>query len=248
MNKIAPLALLFALLSSNLFAYEVIENEVPGVHIPADCVFLCGLAGTTLSVVLAQRYPECKVYVGSEGMYNVLEQDTSLSNFPSAKGRTAYGLVSHEQKQAASAYHQLRAKPAASLLLYGQDDWLCHYSQSEKYAKKLKQAGGKCKLLLYEGINHTCFSIAYPEVFKNSIVETARLYARGYGLKNINFKTIKANLDEKTENYYLYENIPDDKLTGRWKSRRYDYMRQWEKFSTSWTVSRNKSQINLTAK
>lgn len=248
------------------------ENEVPGVHIPADCEFLCdqmgviyvglayrckgnkatfhqaledleasvewfkdkadefnadltrigfggGSAGTTLSAILAQRYPECKVYIGSEGMYNVLDQDISLSNFPSAKGRADYGLISDEEKLEASAYYQLRGKPAASLLLHGKDDWLCHYSQSEKYAKKIEEAGGACKLILYEGINHTCFSIAYPDVFKNSIMESARLYARGYKLKNVDFDAIEAHLDEKTAGFYPYENIPDEKLPGSWTGK-----------------------------
>jgi len=35
--------------------------------------FSGGSAGTTLSAVLAQRYPNCKVYIGREGMYNVLD-------------------------------------------------------------------------------------------------------------------------------------------------------------------------------
>ncbi len=183
--------------------------------------FSGGSAGTTLSAVLAQRYPDCKVYVGSEGMYNVLDQDTTLSNFPSAKGRASYGLISHEQKLEASPYHQLREKPANALLLHGKDDWLCHFSQSEKYAKKLKQAGGECKLILYEGINHTSFSIGYPETYKNSIMETAHLYVKGYELKNIDFNSIESNLDEKTKPFYPYEDIPDDKLLGSWANNRY---------------------------
>jgi acetyl esterase/lipase len=39
--------------------------------------FSGGSAGTTLSAVLAQRYTNCVVYVGREGMYNVLDVESS---------------------------------------------------------------------------------------------------------------------------------------------------------------------------
>ena len=85
--------------------------------------FSGGSAGTTLSAVLAQRYYNCKVYVGREGMYNVLDLDSTLSNFPNTSSRADYGLVSNEQKLEASPYHHVRKDPAATLLLHGKDDW-----------------------------------------------------------------------------------------------------------------------------
>ncbi|MFC1761415.1 alpha/beta hydrolase [Planctomycetota bacterium] len=178
-------------------------------------------AGTTLSAVMAQRYRNCKAYVGSEGMYNVLDQDETLSHFPSTEGRTAYGLVSRTQKLEASPYYQLRDKPASALLFHGKDDWLCHYSQSERYAAKIRQAGGTAKVVLYDGINHTCFSKSYPEVFKNSILETARLYVEAFQLTHVDVVGIKAELDERTRLLYPYEKIPGDALWGRWESNRY---------------------------
>ncbi|MFC2081525.1 alpha/beta hydrolase, partial [Bacteroidota bacterium] len=183
--------------------------------------FSGGSAGTTLSAALAQRYPACKVYMGREGMYNILDMDTTLSNFPNAEARAAFGLVSPEQKLEASPFHNLRNKPAAALLLHGKDDWLCHYTQSVKYSEQLKKAGGKCKLVLYEGINHTCLNIGYPEVYKNSIMEIARLYARGYNIKKVDYKAIEARVDKKIELLYPYQDIPGSKLPGSWKSSRY---------------------------
>ena len=171
-------------------------------------------AGTTLSAVLAQRYPNCKVYIGREGMYNVLDMDTTLSNFPNAESRADFGLVSYEQKLEASPFHNLRKKPARSLLLHGKDDWLCHYTQSIKYSEKIEKAGGNCKVVLYEGINHTCLSIAYPEVFKNSLIEIAHLYTKGYKMKNVDFDAIQTNVDNSTKLLYPYQNIPDNKLIG----------------------------------
>ncbi len=183
--------------------------------------FSGGSAGTTLSAVLAQRYPNCKVYMGREGMYNVLDMDTTLSHFPNAESRSDFGLVSKEQKLEASPYHNLRKKPATTLLLHGKDDWLCHYSQSVKYSEQIKKAGGKCKLVLYEGINHHCLNIGYPDVYKNSMMEIAHLYARGYNIKKVDYKAIEARLDERTELLYPYQDIPGSKLPGSWQSSKY---------------------------
>ena len=183
--------------------------------------FSGGSAGTTLSAVLAQRYPNCVVYLGREGMYNVLDLDPSLSNFPSAESRADFGLVTKEQKLEASPYHNLRNNPAASLLLHGKDDWLCHYSQSVKYAEQLKKAGGECKVILYDGINHQCLNIGYPDVFKNSLMEMARLFARGYEIKDVDFDAIQAKVDDKTKSLFPYDHIPDLKLPGNWESKKY---------------------------
>ena len=76
--------------------------------------FSGGSAGTTLSAVLAQGYPSCKVYLGREGMYNIIDLDTTLSNFPNAESRADFGLVSYEQKMEASPFYNLRKKPAES--------------------------------------------------------------------------------------------------------------------------------------
>lgn len=183
--------------------------------------FSGGSAGTTLSAVLSQRYPNCVVYMGREGMYNVLDLDSTLSNFPDTESRGDFGLVSHGQKLEASPYYQVRKKPALSLLMHGKDDWLCHYSQSVKYAEQIKKAGGECKVVLYDGINHTCLNISYPEVYRNSLMEIAQLYEKGYKIKDVDMKTIESMLDDKLSLFYPYEYIPVTKLQGSWESSRY---------------------------
>ncbi len=183
--------------------------------------FSGGSAGTTLSAILAHRYVQCKVYVGREGMYNILDLDTTRSNFPNAEARADFGLATFQQKLEASPYYQVRKQPAESLLLHGKDDWLCHYSQSIRYADQLKKYGGKCKLVLYDDINHTCLNIAYPQVFLRSMMEIAHLYARGYEIENVNFEDIRADVEERVASQYPYEQIPGQKLPGTWKSNRY---------------------------
>lgn len=183
--------------------------------------FSGGSAGTTLSAVLAQRYSNCVVYVGREGMYNVLDLDSTLSNFPDARSRADFGLVSNEQKLEASPYHNLRKNPASALLLQGKDDWLCHYTQSVKYAEKLREAGAEVKLVLYDGINHTCLNVSYPEVFRNSMMEIAHIYAKEYGVEDVDFEAIQEQVNERTAPLLPYKNIPDNKLIGSWNSSKY---------------------------
>jgi hypothetical protein len=121
------------------------DHSVPAARIPADCEFLCDQMGI-IYVGLAYR---CK---GNNGTFHLALQDLE-SSIEWFEERAAYGLIRSEQKLEASPYHNLRKKPAATLLLHRKDDWLCHYSQSVKYAEQLKKAGGKSKLVLYEGIN-----------------------------------------------------------------------------------------------
>lgn len=175
-----------------------------------------GSAGTTLSAILAQRYQTCKLYVGREGMYNVADQDPDLSFFPTAEGKELYGLTSKEQKLKASAYYNLRDKPVSALLFHGKDDFLCHYSQSEKYALKIKKAGGKAKVVLYDKINHTCLNPAYPQVFRNSLMEMARFYTKEFQLENIDFTAIETDLENRLQGMYPSSEINTKELVGTW--------------------------------
>ena len=183
--------------------------------------FSGGSAGTTLSAVLSQRYPNCVLYVGSEGMYNIVDRDSTKSSFPDAASRADVGLVTYEQKMDASPYYQVREHPPYALLRHGKDDWLCHYSQSQKYKEKIEAAGGACRLILYEGINHTCLNLSYPEVFENSLMAIARHYADGYGIQEVDFRGIERAMKRRTRALYPYQSIPDYKIKGSWKSARY---------------------------
>lgn len=174
-------------------------------------------AGSTLAAVMAQKYPNCKVYVGSEGMYNLLDHDEKKSPFPNAEARKNYGLETEEKSKMASAFYNLKDKPPASLLLHGKEDRLCHYTQSIHFAEKIKEAGGKAYVVLYDKINHTCLSAAYPDVFKKSVLEIANLFINEFNIKNINIETIKNTLDRRLENQYPSTSVIESKIIGLWK-------------------------------
>ncbi len=174
-------------------------------------------AGSTLSAVMAQKYPNCKVYVGAEGMYNLVDQDEKKSPFPNSEARKNYGLETEDKSKMASAYYNLRDKPPASLLLHGKEDRLCHYTQSIHFAEKIKVAGGKANVLLYDKINHTCLSAAYPDVFKKSVMEIVYLFISEFNIKNISIETIQNTLDTRLENQYPSTSITESKIIGLWK-------------------------------
>ena len=174
-------------------------------------------AGSTLSAVMAQKYPNCKVYIGAEGMYNLVDHDEKQSPFPNSEARKIYGLDTKEKSKIASAFYNLKENPPTSLLLHGKEDRLCHFTQSIKFADKIREAGGKAKVILYDSINHTCLAAIYPDVFKKSVLEIAALFIEEFQLKNKNLDTIKLALDKQLENQYPLINLTEDKIIGSWK-------------------------------
>ena len=174
-------------------------------------------AGSTLSAVIAQKYPNCKIYVGAEGMYNLVDHDEKESPFPSTEARKIYGLDTTEKSKMASAFYNLKENPPASLLLHGKEDRLCHFTQSIKFAEKIKKSGGKAKFMLYDEINHTCLSAAYPDVFKKSVLEIATLFISEFKIKNKKIETIQTALDKQLENQYPTKDITESKIIGSWK-------------------------------
>ena len=174
-------------------------------------------AGSTLSAVMAQKYPNCKVYIGAEGMYNLVDHDEKESPFPNSEARKIYGLDTKEKSKIASAFYNLKENPPSSLLLHGKEDRLCYYTQSIQFADKIREAGGKAKVMLYDSINHTCLATIYPDVFKKSVLEIAALFIEEFQLKNKNLDTIKLALDKQLENQYPLINFTEDKIIGSWK-------------------------------
>lgn len=174
-------------------------------------------AGSTLSAVMAQKYQNCKIYIGAEGMYNLVDHDEKKSPFPNTEARKNYGLETDEKSKLASAFYNLRDKPPASLLLHGKEDRLCHYTQSIHFAEKIKEFGGKANVVLYDKINHTCLSAAYPDVFKKSVMAIANLFIGEFNIKNINIETIQIALDRRLENQYPSTSITESKIIGSWK-------------------------------
>ncbi len=174
-------------------------------------------AGSTLSAVMAQKYPNCKIYIGAEGMYDLINHNEKESPFPNTEARKLYGLDTDEKSKTASAFFNLKENPPVSLLLHGKEDRLCHYTQSIKFAEKIKEAGGRSNVVLYDRINHTCLSTSYPDVFKKSVIEIAKLFISEFKIKNKSIHAIRKNLDMQLENQYPTKTVTESKIIGSWK-------------------------------
>ena len=172
-------------------------------------------AGSTLAAIMAQKYTNCKLLVGAEGMYNLVEHSEERSLFPNQKAREVYGLATEEESKKASAYYNLRENPPNTLLLHGDADVLCHYTQSIKFAEKIKSQGGEAKVLLHKDINHTTLNPSIPDVFKESVLEIAALFIDGFNL-NKNTSSLKTLLNKRLKNQYASIEINESKLVGSW--------------------------------
>ena len=172
-------------------------------------------AGSTLAAVMAQKYKNCKLLVGAEGMYNLVEHSEERSTFPSQKARKLYGLATKEESKNASAFYNLREDPPITLLLHGDADVLCHYTQSIKFAEEIKSKGGEAKVLLHKNINHTTLNPSIPDVFKESVLEIANLFIDGFKLDK-NTESLKNLLDKRLENQYASKEINEDHIIGAW--------------------------------
>ena len=172
-------------------------------------------AGSTLAAVMAQKYKNCKLLVGAEGMYNLVDHSEERSTFPSQKARELYGLVTEEDSKNASAFYNLRLDPPITLLLHGDADVLCHYTQSIKFAEEIKSKGGEAKVLLHKNINHTTLNPSIPDVFKESVLEIANLFIDGFKLDK-NTESLKNLLDKRLENQYASTEINEDHIIGTW--------------------------------
>ena len=172
-------------------------------------------AGSTLAAMMAQKYKNCKLFVGAEGMYNLVEHSEERSTFPSQKGRELYGLATEKESKKASAFYNLREEPPITLLLHGDADVLCHYTQSIKFAEEIKSKGGEAKVLLHKNINHTTLNPSIPDVFKESVLEIANLFIDGFKLDK-NTESLKNLLDKRLENQYASTEINEDHIIGSW--------------------------------
>jgi acetyl esterase/lipase len=175
-------------------------------------------AGSSLSAILAQKYKSCKVYIGAEGMYNFVDHSVELSPFPSSEARRIYGLDSKQKSKKASAYYDLSKNPPNTLLIHGDSDMLCHYSQSVKFANKLKSKGGSAKVLLHKNINHTTLNPNIPDVFKKSVAAIAIMFIDGFSL-NKNIDSVLINAENQLRNKYPSRKITLEKILGTWEKQ-----------------------------
>jgi len=121
-----------------------------------------GSAGGHLSAIAAQRTPECILYVGFNGGYDLA--DPGKSNWPNDKLKEQFlGGTSEEILKDASAVYQVKTTPPDTLLLHGTKDTTIDPIQCEHFAKVIREKGGRCEIKLYEGEKHAFFNPNKPK-------------------------------------------------------------------------------------
>ena len=57
---------------------------------------------------------------------------------------------------------------------------------------------------------------AYPDVFRNSLMEMARFYTKEFKLENIDFIAIENDLENRLQGMYPFSEVNSEQLVGTW--------------------------------
>jgi acetyl esterase/lipase/lysophospholipase L1-like esterase len=136
-----------------LDAIDFVRKRKSDLQLDFDRVGLAGgSAGAHLSAIAAQLTPECICYDGFNGLYDLLNPDSS-----SFYGRKDFVGDSVEDKKKASAIYLLKDASVDTLLYHGSEDITIDIKQSYRLAHAIKQKGGNASVLAYEGVGHSFF-------------------------------------------------------------------------------------------
>ncbi len=179
--------------------------------------FSGGSAGTPLSALMAQQTPACRTYVGCWGVYDFTNNKESL--FPDEQARASYALADRKQVREASAFHNLRKPPPATLLLHGGKDILTHPAQSIRFGRHIEANGGSAEVIIFPDQNHNFMSPTNPEAYKESLLAIARFYDKGFELRGCDLARLEKKLDAMLVRMFPSDSIADAQLLGTWEGR-----------------------------
>lgn len=136
-----------------------IEDAIKYIKVNADKYNLdltrIGLTGESarapLSALIAQEDKLVKYYIGLNGIYDFVRNNTSQFGQGNDFGQqTPSGY-------ATSAIYNLRTNPPETLLIHGNKDITISYLQSVKFSQAIRAVGGKSNLLIYDNQPHWDF-------------------------------------------------------------------------------------------
>ncbi|WP_309386249.1 alpha/beta hydrolase [Cerasicoccus frondis] len=129
---------------------EFIRKHADQLNLDFTRVGIAGSsAGAHLGAIAAQRTPECIVFDGFNGLYDVLDRNQSRFG-----GDTDFTGSSTDEKKQASAYWNIREDSPDTWLYHGTHDLTIDWVQSRRFADKLRENGGNAELLIYGGYGH----------------------------------------------------------------------------------------------
>ncbi|GAB5560042.1 MAG: hypothetical protein SynsKO_16890 [Synoicihabitans sp.] len=200
--------------------------------------FSGGSAGTPLSAVLAQEHPASLTYVGLYGVYDLLNNSESL--FPDEQARVDFGLENPAAQRAASAWHQLRAEPPATLLFHGALDILTHPSQSTRFAAYMREQGAIAEAIVFSEVNHGFFSPRYPEEYSETLRRVAQFYVDHFAINPETVVSLDAKLEQQVAKYRARSEIDPSVLQQRWEGKHDNFTFEDETHGT-WTDRKDRA-------
>ncbi len=125
-------------------------------------------AGGLLSAILALETSECKLYIGFNGGYDLVEREAS--RWP-PEARIKHLLGGEEPTERLlefwSPIHRIQSDhQPASLLLHGTEDEIIAFSVAERFSQALKLVGAHVQLIPFEGEGHGFFNPSQPQFEK----------------------------------------------------------------------------------
>lgn len=132
-------------------------------------------AGCTIAAYAAMTIPGCNLYIGCNGLYDLLNLDAD--KFPARNSESMKYLAPYSQEQLA-AFSPIRIIsttniPAVSLF-HGTNDNTILYQRSVDFYEAVKAAGGRSEMNLYPGAGHGFFNAGDFESVTLKMYEFAR--------------------------------------------------------------------------
>lgn len=155
-------------------AMKYLTDNAAKFNIDPSRVGFCGdSAGAHLAGVMAMTTPECKVFIGISGAYDLTQ--TNPGNFPKDELKQRFfGNLSTETIRRGSPMHLIPDNPPASLLFHGTADLVIDYRQSEKMSRELRLHKAKVSLNIHKGYAHTYAARGYSDMYDKVVDKICR--------------------------------------------------------------------------
>lgn len=140
-----------------------------------------GLAGASaggfLASLVALENPDCRILIGFNGGYDLVERDGSDWP-PDVRMKTLLGEENTEEARLRwSAIHKIPAAPLpAVLLLHGTEDATITFRVAQRFQQALELRGAPAELVAFEGAGHGFFSA--PQYFDKAYSAVAAHVSR----------------------------------------------------------------------
>lgn len=134
--------------------------------------YVGGSAGCTIAAYAAMTIPGCDLYMGCNGLYDLLNLDED--KFPSRNSESMKYLEPYSESQLAG-FSPIRVIPTMNIpavaLFHGTNDNTILHQRSVDFANAVETAGGRSEMYSYEGYGHGFFNAgAFEDV-------TLKMYA-----------------------------------------------------------------------